>query len=68
MPHVAEEFRLTGQGAATIIEYTGDLGTDFGIAGQWWATRVAAAWEAAVRHSFDGIKAEAERRSSLGRQ
>ncbi len=48
VPHVAEEFRLTGQGAATIIEYTGELGTDFGTAGQWWATRVAAAWEAAV--------------------
>ncbi len=68
VPHVAEEFRLTGQGAATIIKYTGELGTDFGIAGQWWATRVAVAWEAAVRHSFDGVKAEAERRSSPGRQ
>jgi hypothetical protein len=66
VPHVAEEFLLTGHDAATVIEYTGELGTDFGIAGQWWATRVAAAWEAAVGHSFTGIKAEAERRSSAG--
>jgi hypothetical protein len=36
---------------------------DFGIAGQWWADRVAAAWEAAVRSSFAGIKSEAERRA-----
>ncbi len=67
VPHVVEEFRLTPQDGTTVTEYTGELGTDFGIAGQWWATRVAAAWEAAVGHSLTGIKAEAERRSSPGR-
>ncbi len=66
VPHVVEEFRLTGHDGATVVEYAGELGTDFGIAGQWWASRVAASWEAAVRRSFAAIKAEAERRSGLG--
>ncbi len=47
----------------TRLDYSGELGTDVGIAGQWWAGRVAAAWEAAVRSSFTGIQAEAERRA-----
>ncbi|HEV2375373.1 MAG TPA: SRPBCC family protein [Streptosporangiaceae bacterium] len=67
VPHVAEEFRLTEHGGATILEYTGELGTDFGPAGEWWARKVAVSWEATVRHSFTSIKAEAERRSRLGR-
>jgi hypothetical protein len=66
VPHVAEEFTLTGHDGATRLEYTGELGTDFGIAGQWWAGRVAPAWEAAVRTSFLGIQAEAERRTGPG--
>jgi len=61
VPHVSEEFTLTERGGITRLGYSGELGTDFGIAGQWWADRVAAAWEAAVRTSFDGIRAEAER-------
>jgi hypothetical protein len=63
VPHVAEEFTLTGRGGATRLEYSGELGTDFGIAGQWWGERVAVAWEAAVRASFASIQAEAERRT-----
>jgi hypothetical protein len=66
VPHVAEEFTLTGHDGATRLEYTGELGTDFGVAGQWWAGRVAPAWEAAVRTSFLGIQAEAERRTRPG--
>jgi len=66
VPHVAEEFALTEHHGATRLDYSGELGTDFGAAGQWWAGRVAAAWEAAVRSSFAGIRTEAERRASPG--
>ena len=63
-PHITEEFMLTEQDDTTRLEYSGELGTDFATAGQWWADRVAAAWEAAVRSSFATIKTEAERRAS----
>jgi hypothetical protein len=63
VPYVAEEFTLTEHGGATRLEYSGELGAGFGIAGQWWASRVASAWEAAVRSSFTSIQAEAERRA-----
>ena len=63
VPYVAEEFILSGHGGATRLEYSGELGTDFGIAGQWWGQRIAAAWEAAVRASFASIQTEAERRA-----
>jgi hypothetical protein len=62
VPHVSEEFTLTKRGDATTLGYTRELGTDFGTAGQWWAGKVAAAWEAAVRASLTSIKTEAERR------
>ena len=63
MPHVAEEFTLTERRGGTVLAYSGELGTDFGIAGQWWGGQVAKAWEAAVRASFASIQAEAERRA-----
>ncbi len=63
VPHVAEEFTLTEHTGSTRLEYSGELGTDFGWAGQWWGERVAAAWEAAVRASFASIQAEAEHRA-----
>jgi hypothetical protein len=44
VPHITEEFVLTGQGDTTRLEYSGELGTDFAAAGQWWGRRVAAAW------------------------
>jgi hypothetical protein len=50
----------------TRLDYSGELGTDFGTAGRWWADRVAAAWEAAVRSSFTAIRAEAERHTRPG--
>jgi Polyketide cyclase / dehydrase and lipid transport len=66
VPHITEQFALTDHDGGTRLEYSGELGTDFGVAGQWWAGRVAAAWEAAVRSSFGGIQAEAERRVRPG--
>ena len=64
VPHVTEEFALTEHGGVTTLAYSGELGTDFGIAGQWWAGQVAPAWEGAVRASFASIQTEAERRAS----
>jgi len=49
----------------TTLAYSGELGTGFGVAGQWWASR-AAAWQAAVRASFTGIRADADRRARRG--
>lgn len=66
VPYVAEEFAFTEHEGMTRLDYSGELGTDFAIAGQWWGGRVAAAWEAAVRSSFAGIRAEAERRVRAG--
>jgi Polyketide cyclase / dehydrase and lipid transport len=66
VPQVTEEFALTEHDGTTRLDYSGELGTDFGIAGQWWADRVAAAWEAAVRSSLTGIRTESERRTSPG--
>jgi hypothetical protein len=60
-PRRATEFALSGHEGVTRLEYTGELGTDFGAAGQWWGDRVGAAWEAAVRASFASIRAEAQR-------
>jgi hypothetical protein len=66
VPYITEQFALTGHDGGTRLDYSGELGTDFGVAGQWWAGRVAAAWEAAARSSFRGIQAEAERRVRPG--
>src|SRR6266516_2594450 len=66
VPHITEEFALTEQDGTTRLDYSGELGTDFAAAGQWWAGRVAAVWEAAVRSSFTSIRTEAERRATPG--
>jgi hypothetical protein len=63
VPHVAEEFTLTERNGVTALAYSGELGTDFGSAGQWWGNQVAKAWEAKVRASLASIQAEAERRA-----
>ena len=65
VPYLTEQFALTEAEGTTSLDYSGELGTDFAAAGQWWANRVAPAWEAAVRSSFKGIKAEAERKHGL---
>jgi hypothetical protein len=67
VPHVAEEFTLTEHDGVTALEYSGELGTDFGVAGQWWGRQVARAWVATVRASLAGIQAEAERRAGTRR-
>jgi hypothetical protein len=66
VPQVSEEFILSEHDGVTTLGYAGELGCDFGAAGQWWASQVAGRWEAAVRASFAGIKAEAERRAGQG--
>ncbi len=63
VPHVLETFELHEKGGGTDFEYRGELGTDLWGLGRWWGDRVAAKWEAVVRDSIDGIKAEAERRA-----
>ncbi len=65
VPHVTEEFALAGHAGSTTLTYTGQLGADFGAVGAWWANKVAAAWEAAVRASLESVRAEAERRAQL---
>jgi hypothetical protein len=37
VPHITEEFALTEQDGMTRLDYSGELGTDFAAAGQWWA-------------------------------
>jgi hypothetical protein len=66
VPYLTEQFTLTEKDGTTSLDYSGQLGTDFGIAGQWRANRVAAVWEAAVRSSFKSIRTEAERRVRPG--
>lgn len=62
VPHVVEEFVLTEGDGGTELSYRGELGTDFGPLGQWWADAVAPRWEAAVASTFDAVRTEAERR------
>jgi hypothetical protein len=61
VPYITEEFALNEPGGTTRLNYSGELGTDLGVAAKWWADRVAAAWEAAVRSSFTSSQTEAER-------
>ena len=37
VPHITEQFALTEHDGGTRLEYSGELGTDFGVAGQWSA-------------------------------
>jgi hypothetical protein len=63
VPELTEEFTLTEDNGKTRLDYSGELGTDFGAVGQLWADQVAAAWQSAVRSSFKSIQGEAERRA-----
>lgn len=67
VPLMTEEFTLSKRDAATTLGYAGEMGTDF-AAGRWWAAQVAPPWEAAVRASFAGVKAEAERCAGQARR
>jgi hypothetical protein len=62
VPHVVEEFVLTGDEHSTRLEYRGELGTDLWWLGAWWGRLVARAWERTVASSLDAVKTEAERR------
>jgi hypothetical protein len=64
VPHVVETFGLADEGGITRLSYVGELGTDLGRLGKWWGDRVTPVWEAAVRHTFESVAAEAERRSA----
>ena len=35
VPHITEQFALTGHGGGARLDYSGELGTDFGSAGRW---------------------------------
>lgn len=67
VPHVLETFELTATPTGTRLAYTGELGTDLGAVGQWWGDRVTPIWEAAVRQSFESVRAEAERQAAARR-
>lgn len=66
VPYVSEQFLLEavepGQGEATRLGYTGELGTDLWSVGARWADLVAAPWERTVAATLETVKAEAERR------
>jgi hypothetical protein len=68
VPHVVERFTLHDDAGATRFEYSGELGTDFWVAGDLWRSVVARKWEATVRSSIDRIRVEAERRAAVHRR
>lgn len=63
VPHVVEAFDLTETATGTRLDYTGEMGTDFGALGQRWGDAVARKWEATVAQSLASIRDEAQRRS-----
>ena len=66
VPHVVERFTLTATETGTTLSYEGELAADLWRLGQLWADLVAERWERAVSTSLEVIKAEAERRASVG--
>ena len=64
VPYLAESFVLEEDAGATRLTWSGELGTDFGALGAWWADRVAAAWERAVARSLAAVGAEVARRAA----
>jgi hypothetical protein len=62
VPHVVEYFLLEEVDRVTRLLYAGELGADLWAIGRWWGDAVARRWEAAVAHSLQSIKVEAERR------
>lgn len=63
VPTVTEHFilREADDGAATELEYAGELGTDGWALGAVWGRIVAGYWERTVAHSLAGLKTTAER-------
>jgi Polyketide cyclase / dehydrase and lipid transport len=68
VPHVVEQFALSEDPGGTRLDYTGELGTDFGSPGAAWGEVVARRWVATVTRSLDRIRLEAERRAAVGRR
>jgi hypothetical protein len=68
VPHVVERFTLHDDAGATRLEYSGELGTDFWVAGRLWGSLVGRKWEATVRSSLERIRVEAERQAAVGRR
>lgn len=66
VPHVVERFTLTTTETGTTLNYEGELAADLWRLGQLWGDLVAERWERAVATSLEVIKAEAERRASVG--
>lgn len=66
VPHVVEQFALAEDSGGTRLDYTGELGTDFGSPGARWGEVVARRWVAAVTESLERIRVEAERRAAVG--
>ena len=64
VPHVTETFDLAADGAAaTILRYSGELGTDLWGIGARWGDAVAGPWERTVAASLESTREEAERRA-----
>lgn len=66
VPHVVEQFALAEDSGGTRLDYTGELGTDFGSPGARWGEVVARRWVGAVTESLERIRVEAERRAAVG--
>ena len=62
VPTVTEHFllRQVEDGAATELEYSGELGTDGWVLGALWGRVVAGHWERTVAHSLGDLKSSAE--------
>jgi len=68
VPFVAERFvlRETDGGAATELEYSGELGMDFWGVGAAWGALVARYWERTVANALESLKVSAERMAARG--
>jgi hypothetical protein len=66
VPYVSETFELRETGDGTVLEYSGELGTDLWALGRLWGAATARVWEATVRSSLEAIAVEAERRAARG--
>ena len=51
-----------GRSGGTRPAYHGEIGADLWQLGAWWADKVAAAWERAVRETMAAVQAESQRR------
>jgi hypothetical protein len=68
VPHVVEQFALADDSDGTRLDYSGQLGTDFGPPGARWGEVVGRRWVATVTESLERVRVEAERRAAVGRE